>query len=517
MTLDTPYIESAFSLIPPVIAILLAILTRKVLFSLGVGIVLGVLLLANFSLYESSTLLLDKTVSLVWVDSGWNAWNLYIIGFLVLLGMMTALMSVSGAATAFAEALHDKIKNRQQAQLLTVFLGIVVFIDDYFNSLVVGSVSQPIADRYRVSRAKLAYLLDSTAAPVCVLMPISSWGAYITALIAGMLIFDGQAVSSMSMVIELIPYNFYAIFALLLVFMVVMLKLDIGPMARFEALSLATEIERTESTPTEPGSMTVLLLPISILVVVTLFLMLLTGFYNLPNDVSPQLMLLLENLDLGFSLFYGALLSLLVTVIMVLKRGLIIESVLKSLWGGFLSMLPAILILLFAWTIASVINDLATGKYLAQIALANIAIYYLAPLLFLLTGFIAFASGTSWGTFGIMLPIAVDLAIGSDTQLLMPLMAAVLSGAVFGDHCSPISDTTILSSTGAGCPHMDHVISQLPYTLISAFISIVGFLVLGLTYSLWLSLLACTVTFVICLWLLNKWKHLKQPEVDTRG
>jgi tetracycline resistance efflux pump len=504
------------SLLPPLVAIILAIFTRHVLLSLGFGIIIGALLLNDFSVMASGEFVAKSVSGLVWTDGGLNSWNLYIIGFLMVLGMITALITVSGSARAFAEWARLRIRSKRDAKLLTIFLGCVVFIDDYFNSLVVGAISRPITDRYHVSRAKLAYVLDSTAAPVCVLSPISSWGAYIIALIGGILTAHGFADSGhLSLFVQMIPMNFYAIFALLLLLCVAMFGLDVGPMRKHEMNAKKGELfDESKGIPAgaiaelpeaDTGSVLGLFLPILMLVLGTCYFMVSSGA-NALQDANIEFSLLgaFEKTDVSSSLFFGALIGFAVTIILSLVQKIELGMIAKGLTLGARSMLPAIYILLFAWTIAGVIGELETGKYMASLATSgNIPFALLPSVLFILAGITAFSTGTSWGTFGIMLPIAADMAMGSDSTMMLPMLSAVLAGAVFGDHCSPISDTTILSSTGASCHHIDHVVTQLPYALIAAMISLVGYLVLGFSQSLLYSLAAASGLFVISVFILK--------------
>ncbi|MGX9462994.1 Na+/H+ antiporter NhaC family protein [Shewanella sp. A14] len=509
------YADSALSVLPPLVAITLAIFTRKVLLSLGVGIAIGALLLTDFTIIGSGEYILQTAGKLVWKDGGLNSWNVYILGFLIVLGMITALITVSGSARAFADWAKQRIRNKRDAKLMTMFLGCVVFIDDYFNSLVVGSISRPITDRYHISRAKLAYILDSTAAPVCVISPVSSWGAYIIALIGGILTAHGFTDSGhLSVFMQMIPMNFYAIFSLLLLLCVVMFSLDVGPMRQHELNALRGSLfdekkgqppgAATDLPEADTGKVMGLFLPIAILVFATVYFMVSSGADALTaKELSFSVLGAFENTDVSSSLFFGSIIGLIATVILGIQQKVEWPMLLRGMLVGARSMLPAIYILLFAWTISSVIGELETGKYMASLATDNIPFAMLPAVLFLLAGVTAFATGTSWGTFGIMLPIAADMAMGSDSTMMLPMLAAVLSGAVFGDHCSPISDTTILSSTGASCHHIDHVVTQLPYALITAFISLVGYTVLGFTGSLIAGLLCCSAMFVISLVVLH--------------
>ncbi|NKF51116.1 Na+/H+ antiporter NhaC family protein [Shewanella sp. WXL01] len=503
------YADSALSLLPPAVAIVLAVFTRKVLLSLGVGIIIGALLLTDFNLANTASFIGDTATGLVWDDGALNAWNLNILGFLVLLGMITALISVSGSSRAFADWAKERIRNKRDAKLMTMVLGCAVFIDDYFNSLVVGSISRPITDRYHISRAKLAYLLDSTAAPVCVISPISSWGAYIIALIGGILTAHGFAdTGHLTIFMQMIPMNFYAIFALLLLLCVAMFTLDVGPMRQHEQNAQKGELyDESKGMPpgatadlpeADTGKISGLFVPILVLIAATVFFMISSGADALAADNKPFSVLgAFENTDVAQSLLYGGLVGFVVTFILAFVQKVAFNMIAKGMLMGAKSMLPAIYILLFAWSIAGVIGQLETGKYMASLATGNIPFELLPAVLFLLAGLTAFSTGTSWGTFGIMLPIAADMAMGSDSTMMLPMLSAVLAGAVFGDHCSPISDTTILSSTGASCHHLDHVWTQLPYAVIVALISIAGYIVLGFTSSVLFGLATASVLFVI--------------------
>ncbi|CAH8196792.1 Na+/H+ antiporter NhaC family protein [Vibrio aestuarianus] len=507
------FASSPLSLLPPLVALSLAVITRRVLVSLGVGILLGALLLTNYSVVDGSSYVVTKVASVFVEDGGLNTWNMSIVGFLLLLGMMTALLTLSGGTRAFAEWAQVRVKSKRGSKLLAAFLGVFIFVDDYFNSLAVGSISRPVTDRFYVSRAKLAYILDSTAAPMCVVMPASSWGAYIMTIIGGILVSHGiTEYSALGAYIRLVPMNFYAIFALLMVFAVVWFQLDVGQMRKHEmeasqgrgfdddndsqqAHDLNEELDIKES---EHGKVSDLILPIVLLIIATISAMLYTGGQSLAADGKAfDLFGAFENTDVGTSLIYGGLVGLAMALFTVFKQQLPMIDVVKTLWIGAKSMFGAILILVFAWTIGSVIGDMKTGAYMSSLVQGNINPHWLPVILFLLSGLMAFSTGTSWGTFGIMLPIAGDMAGATDIALMLPMLSAVLAGSVFGDHCSPISDTTILSSTGARCNHIDHVSTQLPYALATALVSCVGFVVLGMTASVLISFSAASVAFVI--------------------
>lgn len=511
MTSLTDFSTSALSLLPPLVALGLAIVTRRVLLSLGLGILLGALLLNNFSPLATAQYIGNAVFGLFIDDGSINSWNMSIILFLVLLGMMTALLTLSGGTRAFADWAQRRIHNKRGSNLLAAFLGMFIFVDDYFNSLAVGSVAGPVSDRFKVSRAKLAYILDSTAAPMCVLMPASSWGAYIITLIGGILVSHGLTdQSAFSAFVALIPMNFYALFALLMVLAVAWFGLDIGPMRRREsdaaqgndlsaqdsADTLESELATAEGTA---GRVSDLILPISVLVISTISFMIGTGAQALAADGKAfGLLSAFENTDVGASLCYGTLLGLAVSLLTIIRQKMPVANTARTLWLGARSMSGAITVLFFAWTIGGIIGDMATGKYLSTLVQGNLNPQLLPVLLFLLAAVMAFSTGTSWGTFGIMLPIAGDLAAATDLSLMLPVLAAVLAGAVFGDHCSPISDTTILSSTGARCRHIDHVATQLPYALATALVAATGFLTLGLTGSVLTALAVASVIFIAC-------------------
>ena len=505
------FAASPLSILPAIIALGLAIITRRVLLSLGVGIVLGALLLADFVPLEAISYIVSTVKGVVIEDGGLNTWNMSIVAFLLLLGMMTALLTLSGGTRAFADWALEHIKDKRGASFLAAFLGVFIFIDDYFNSLAVGSISRPVTDRFNVSRAKLAYILDSTAAPMCILMPVSSWGAYIMTIIGGILVSHGMTeYSPLGAYFALMPMNFYAVFTLLMVFAVIYFKLDIGLMKKHEqaaekngsvhagdenAANLHDELGITES---EKGKVSDLIYPIIALIAATLFFMIYTGFQSLLASKLPFSILgAFENTDVGASLVYGGVIGLLLSLTTTFKQKLPLKEIGFALWIGAKSMFGAIIILFFAWSIGSVIGDMKTGAYLSSLVQGNIGLHWLPVILFILSGLMAFSTGTSWGTFGIMLPIAGDMAGATDLALMLPMLSAVLAGSVFGDHCSPISDTTILSSTGARCQHIDHVATQLPYALSMALVSIVGFVVIGFTSSLIAAFSASTAAFIM--------------------
>lgn len=506
--------SSSLSALPAVLALGLAIVTRRVLLSLGLGILSGAVLLNDFS-FQGTSSYLFSLISGLFVDDGKiNSWNMSIVTFLVFLGMITALLTLSGGTKAFAIWAQSKVKTKRGAKLMASSLGIFIFVDDYFNSLAVGAISRPVTDRFQISRAKLAYILDSTAAPVCVITPLSSWGAYIITIIGGILITHQVTdFTPITAFVYMIPMNFYAIFALLMVFAVSWFQMDIGSMRRFEyQASIGSDAGCDEnSTPliedelgiheSPNGHVFDLIFPILVLIASTVFWMVYTGSQVL--DLKGQEFSVLgafEHTNVSKSLLYGSLIGLLAALVSVLRQKLPFIEIGETLWIGAKSMYGSVLILFFAWTIGKVIGDMETGNYFSTLIQGHFPPELLPATLFLLSAVMAFSTGTSWGTFGIMLPIAGDLASAADILLLLPMLSAVLAGAVFGDHCSPISDTTILSATAARCEHIDHVTTQFPYAFGAAIVALPSYLVLGFTSSIWISLSTGFVFFgAVCL------------------
>ncbi|WLD92700.1 Na+/H+ antiporter NhaC family protein [Alkalihalobacillus sp. AL-G] len=519
--------NTIYSLIPPLLALLMVALTRRVLLSLGAGIIVGALMLNDFNIGATAMHIWEIVRGIFVVQNkagAWevNTWNVFILLFLLLLGIMTSLIAIAGGSRAFGEWASKKVKSRVGAQVLTIVLGLIIFIDDYFNSLAVGNVSRPLTDRHRISRAKLAYYIDSTAAPVCVISPVSSWGAYIIGLIGTILAtHEVTNVGALEAFIKIIPMNIYAISALLLVFATALFNINLFSMKTHEERAVNEGLvhdpekkqipgEQMDLPESDKGKVGDLIWPIVALIVGTVAAMLYTGAQATQGEVT--LLAMFENTDVALSLVIGALIGLAVTLGFFLVKGLPENHLGLGTWKGIQSMLPAIYILLFAWVIVAIIDEIGTGKYLAGVVDDNINIAFLPVLLFVISGIMAFATGTSWGTFGVMMPIAGEIAAATDITFLLPVLAAVLAGSVFGDHCSPISDTTILSSTGAGSNHIDHVMTQLPYALLAAVISAIGFLVLGFTQSVLIALFVSVVLMLIVSFIL---KNADAVNVDT--
>ena len=524
--------NTIFSLIPPILAIAMVILTRRVLLSLGVGIISSAFLLADFSVGKMFSIIFNSVKGIFWADGELNTWNVYIILFLFVLGVITAFISITGGSRAFGEWAMKRVKTRVGAQLVGVVLGIIIFIDDYFNALAVGQITRPITDRQNVSRAKLAYLIDSTSAPICVISPVSSWGAYIITLIGTVLAANHiTEYTAFSAFIQMIPMNFYVWVTLGMVFIVVLRNFDFGQMKVHEQRAEREGIlydpnkpvagELKEDLPTSlKGSVGDLIWPIIALIIGTISAMFWTGYKATEGNAS--ILAIFENTDVSKSLILGGILGLAVALGLFIRQAFVLKAVSGNVIGkgalsGAKSMLPAVYILLFAWTISDLIGQLETGKYMASIVEnSNMDISLLPVILFIIAGIMGFSTGTSWGSFGILLPIAGNIAAASDINLLLPAMAAVLAGAVFGDHCSPISDTTIMSSTGAGCNHMDHVMTQLPYALVCAGIAAIGYVVLGFTGSTIISLITIIMLLFVITFSLRKKENvvIEKPTVN---
>ncbi|PAV28730.1 sodium:proton antiporter [Virgibacillus profundi] len=495
-----------YSIIPALLMLLLVLLTRKVLLSLGAGIIVGALMIRDFNILGTLNEIWTIFYEIFFVDGSLNIGNILLLSFLLLLGMMTAFLQASGGSRAFGEWMIKRVKTRTGAQVMTAVLGLIIFIDDYFNSLAVGQIARPLTDRHKISRAKLAYFIDSTSAPVTVLSPISSWGAYIIGILGGLFAVNGITdIQPLEAFIKMIPLNLYALSAVLLVFLVAYLKLDIGAMRTHEKRAIETgELLNPEQDsvpgdlgdtfePHKSGKIFHLLVPIGVLIIATVVSMLITGANE--SEGGATLLSIFANTNVNLSLFIGGLIAVLTALVFHLQQNEPRSNTFKIFIEGTKTMMPAIYILLLAWMIGSVIGSLETGEYLAQIVSdASISSSLLPFLFFLIAGIMALATGTSWGTFGIMLPIAAEVAVITDISMLLPTLAAVLAGSVFGDHCTPISDTTILSSTGAGANHIDHVLTQLPYAFIAAGAACIGYLVIGFTNQVLLPIL---ITFAI--------------------
>lgn len=504
-----------YSLIPAIIMLVLVILTRKVLISIGTGIVVGALLLSNFQITGTLKEIWTVFYTIFYADGALEIGNILLISFLLFLGVLTAFLQASGGAKAFGDWMLKRVKTRVGSEVMTIVTGLIIFIDDYFNSLAVGQIARPVTDRQKISRAKLAYYIDSSSAPITVIAPISSWGAYIIGILGGLFAANEiTAIQPIEAFIQMIPLNFYAVASIILVFIVAYFHFDIGPMYAHEKRARETgellDPRRTNVSgdlgdvfsPHRDGKVYHLIIPIVILFIITVIAMIGTGLHATEGKAS--LLDAFANTDVNLSLIIGGIASVMTAIIFhsMQKKP---RSELKRIFAeGFKTMIPAINILLLAWMIGSIIGALETGSYLAGLVNnSSISVSMLPAIIFVISGLMALATGSSWGTFGIMLPIAAEIMTNTDTTLLLPALAAVLAGAVFGDHCSPISDTTVLSATGAGAHHIDHVITQLPYALIGAVSALTGFVVIGLTHSTWIALIVTIVLLISIVWVLQ--------------
>jgi tetracycline resistance efflux pump len=504
---------SILSLLPPVVTIGLAIATRRILLALGIGVVLGALMFSQWNILESVSLIAEVAGGLI-IAEGAIAEEMYILAFVVLLGVLTSFIYISGGLQAVSEWAITKVKTRFQAQLVPYVLGIVIFFDDAFSCLVGGNVSRTITDPHRISRAKLSYIVDSTAAPVIILVPISGWAAFIAATMTEILNRNEvTAFSGYEAFLGTIPTNYYAITAILFVFAVAYFGLNFGPMRKYERRAVEEGVlvdtshgfvpgEANRNLPTrEDGKVRDLVLPVATLIGVTLILALWIGISNTDGAITP--MQILANTDVIISLFYGGLAACVLSGAMLLLKRTPANRVATAAVSGARSMLLAAAVLFLAWMTAEIVALLGVGEYLAGLIGGGLAFSLLPALLFVLACFISFSLGSTFGTFGLILPIAAGIVVSVDLSLLIPAFGAVLAGAIFGDHTSPLSDTTILSSVGSGIHLIDHVTTQMPYALVCAGASLAGYMVLGFTRNITVGLLTALAAFAVAVFVLR--------------
>ena len=481
-----PGLHATFwALIPAIVAIGLALITKEVYSSLFVGILMGALLYSGFQFELTITHIFSDGIIGVLSDS----YNVGILVFLVILGTMVSLMNKAGGSAAFGQFAASHIKNRVGAQLATVLLGVLIFVDDYFNCLTVGSVMRPVTDKFKVSRTKLAYLIDATAAPVCIIAPISSWAAAVTGFVEGE---DG-----FSIFIRAIPYNFYAILTIVMMVGMVLMRTEFGKMKEHEKNAARKgDLFTTPGRPYEnakeekvsaKGGVVDLLIPIAALIVCCVIGMIYTGgFFEGEGFVEA-----FSNSDASLGLTLGSFFGLLITIILYqIRRVLSFKECMDCIPEGFRAMVPAILILTFAWTLKAMTDSLGADLYVAGLVESSAGAFmnFLPAIIFVVGCFLAFATGTSWGTFGILIPIVVAVFQNGDPQMMIMSISACMAGAVCGDHCSPISDTTIMASAGAQCEHVNHVTTQLPYAVTAAVVSFITYIVAGFVKSAWIAL-----------------------------
>ncbi len=483
-----------WSLFPPVIAIGLALITKEVYSSLFVGILSGGIIyaVASGTGFEGT---FKAVVQDGLITNLSNAYNVGILVFLVVLGIIVVLMNKAGGSRAYGEWAAAHIKGRRGVALSTFFLGVLIFVDDYFNCLTVGSVMRPITDKHNISRSKLAYLIDSTAAPICIIAPISSWAAAVSGTVEG--------VNGISLFINTIPYNLYAFLTILMVIFISVSDTDYGPMKIHEDNAKNGDIFTTQNNTyeqdaqpvTERGRVIDLILPVAVLIVLCVVGMIYTGGFFSGTDFVTAF----ANCDAAYGLSLGSISALIVIIAYYMfRRVLKFNECMDSIAAGFKQMVPAILILTFAWTLKTMTNHLEAGAFVSGVVQSATALSVLLPvILFVVAIGLAFATGTSWGTFGILIPIVTsvfeaELANVSQTgeipSMVIICISACLAGAVCGDHCSPISDTTIMASTGAQCDHVNHVSTQLPYALTVAAVCVVGYLLSGFVHNVFIVL-----------------------------
>lgn len=493
------FYQTVWSLLPPIIAIGLALITKEVYTSLFVGIITGGLLYSNFSFEGTLTHAFNDGI----VASIADPYNVGILVFLVILGILVMLMNKAGGSAAFGRWASSHIKTRAGAQLATIALGVLIFIDDYFNCLTVGSVMRPVSDKSKISRAKLAYLIDATAAPVCIIAPVSSWAAAVSSYVE-----DGNG---LYLFIKAIPFNFYAILTIIMMIFLALTNMDYGPMAKhernarekgdvFSGMKGLADAANEESNP--KGKVLDLVLPIVVLIVSCVIGMIYSGkFFEGESFIDA-----FSNSDASVGLMLGSAVTLVITVIYyILRRVLSFKEITGCIPEGFKSMVPAILILAFAWSLKAMTDSLGAKQYVEAVVKNSAGGFqsFLPAIVFLIACGLSFSTGTSWGTFGILIPITLGVFPLTD-PLGVVCVSACMAGAVCGDHCSPISDTTIMASAGAQCDHVTHVSTQLPYALTVAGVSFVAYIVAGLVPNWFIALPVAIALMIGTLFVMRK-------------
>lgn len=497
--------ETGWSLLPPIIAIALALVTKEVYSSLFIGILSGALLYSGFSFTGTLNKVFSGGMVQVLAGEDSGAYNIGILLFLIILGIVVQLMNKTGGSAAFGTWASKHIKTRAGAELATTALGCLIFIDDYFNCLTVGSVMRPVTDKHHVSRAKLAYLIDATAAPVCIIAPISSWAAAVSGFVEGK--------NGLSLFVQTIPYNFYALFTIAMMILLVVMKVDYGPMYTHEYNAI--HYNDLYTTPDRPyanaedekvnrdGKVIDMLFPIIALVICCVIGMIYTGgFFDGESFVTA-----FSQSDASVGLVLGSFCALILTMIFyMIRKVLKFSEMMDCFPEGFKQMVPAIMILVFAWTLKNMTDSLGCKEFVAGLVRGSAASWMnLLPfIIFLIAVGLSFATGTSWGTFGILIPIVVHIFEGSDYTMMIISMSACMAGSVCGDHCSPISDTTIMSSAGAQCNHINHVSTQLPYAMTCAAISAVTYIIAGFSRNVWLSLFLGMLMLITVIYILRR-------------
>ena len=490
---EIPVYATWLSLLPPIIAIALALITKEVYSSLFIGIASGALLYANFNFTGT----LDHLFQDGFISSVADSYNIGIIIFLIVLGAIVSLMNKSGGSAAFGRWASTHIKSKVGAQLATIALGVLIFVDDYFNCLTVGSVMRPVSDKFKLSRAKLAYVIDATAAPVCIIAPVSSWAAAVAGFAP-----EGEG---FALFIKAIPWNFYAILTIIMMITIALMKFDFGPMKKHEEAaengdlfsSADAEMFKAleDADENKKGSVWDLVAPVLVLIVGCIFGLIYSGgFFTADAEGFRNFVVAFSNADASVGLVYGSFGGLIFSVIyFLLRRVLNFKQCMESLPEGFKAMVPAIMILACAWTLKTMTDSLGAKVFIAEFVrnYAGAVVILLPAIVFLIAVGLSFSTGTSWGTFGILIPIvlAIFSGVGAEYAYLEIIaISACMAGAVCGDHCSPISDTTIMASAGSQSNHINHVTTQLPYALTVAAVSFVCYIIAGLVKSAYIAL-----------------------------
>ncbi len=492
-------IGTFWALVPPIVAIVLALITKEAYSSLFIGILVGALFYTGFAPVATLDTILNDGFIAALADS----WNAGIFLFLVLLGTMVALVNAAGGSAAFGRWAAKNIKSRGGAMIATFVLGVLIFIDDYFNCLTVGSVMRPLTDTHKISRSKLAYLIDATAAPICMIAPISSWAAAVSATAADL----DAGITGIELFIKAIPYNFYSLLTFVFVIALVVMKFDFGPMklqemnAMLGNESAATSGgEEMEANP--KGKVIDLLFPVIVLIVTCIIGMVYVGGFWSGSDFITAF----GDTDASVGLPWGAIIALVITIIyFCCRRVLTFRQCMECLPKGFVSMVPAMIILTFALTLKNITGLLGAAEYVGDLMeSASAGLASLLPAVIFIVGCaLAFSTGTSWGTFGILIPIVVAMYPDTEGQMLYIGISACLAGAVCGDHCSPISDTTIMASAGAQCDHVTHVATQLPYAITVAAVCFVNYIIAGFVQNAWICLAIGAVLIVAVLFVIK--------------
>ena len=501
------FIGTFWSLVPPLVAIVLALITKEVYSSLFAGIIVGALFYNQFNIVGTvDTIIQDGLIASVYGTAG----NFV---FLAVLGSMIVLVNKAGGSAAFGAWAQKNIKSKAGAMICTFILGVLIFIDDYFNCLTVGSVMRPVTDAHKVSRAKLSYLIDATAAPVCMIAPISSWAAAVADYTSGVTNAAGEPVSSLALFCRAIPYNFYSLLTLVFIVAIILMKFDYGPMKKHEdnaakgdLFTFGGAVITEEEGPkgSDKGRVLDLILPIGVLIVASVLSLLYVGGFFTAGDTFHSFVGAFGNTDATVGLPMGGVVALIITIIyMVCRRLVTFKEAMECIPKGLIAMVPAILILTMATALKTMTSLLGSDVFV-QGALANAGALqnFLPAIIFLVAVGISFATGTSWGTFGILIPIVISV-FPAGSELVVIGMSACLAGSVCGDHCSPISDTTIMSSAGAQCEHVNHVSTQLPYSITVAVVSFVGYLITGFIQNWLISLPIAIVMMIVTLFIIR--------------